>query len=320
LAKKNKDALKTPTMKDGSAPAMDITNSAGPSPYNHLLTALSYDWGQSRRNPFATLYRFFSYQWEQINESALEPKTNKTSHIPLLVLVIASFALTLMEYYGSSRDWNAFLKWLSTSETDWGPWAKEHVNAKYAYKELWGFGYWSMARFFGYVAVPCLGVWLFLRGEKVSSYGLSLKSAQSNAKLYITLYLMIAPVVFLASFTPGFQHTYPFYSQASRSWPDFLIFEFFYGFQFFSLEFFFRGFLLHSIKRYVGAYAIFIMLVPYCMIHFGKPLSETLGAIGAGIILGTLSLRTNSIWGGVGIHVAVAVSMDVCSMWQKGLL
>ena len=165
----------------------------------------------------------------------------------------------------------------------------------------------------------CIAVWLFT-GEKVSSYGLSLKSARSNAKLYLTLYLMIAPVVFLVSFTKGFQHIYPFYSQASRSWFDFLVFELVYGFQFFSLEFFFRGFLLHSIKRYVGAYAIFIMLVPYCMIHFGKPMPETLGAIGTGLILGTLSLRTNSIWGGVGIHVAVAVSMDVSSLWQKGLL
>lgn len=131
---------------------------------------------------------------------------------------------------------------------------------------------------------------------------------------------MIAPVVFLMSYTAGFQKTYPFYSLASRSWFDFLLFEAFYAFQFFSLEFFFRGFLLHSIKRYVGAYAIFIMIVPYCMIHFGKPMPETFGAIGAGIILGTLSLRTNSIWGGVGIHVAVAVSMDICSLWQKGFL
>ena len=34
------------------------------------------------------------------------------------------------------------------------------------------------------------------------------------------------------------------------------------------------------------------MIVPYCMIHYGKPLPETLGAIGAGLILGTLAMRT----------------------------
>ena len=317
-AKKRRDSKAPSTNGHAEAEPNPTPSPAPPAPYGHLIHALRYDWREQRRNPFGTLYRFFSHQWTQINEEALEPKTNKTSPIPLIVLVVASFSLTLMEYYGSSRHWNAFLKWLSTSGGEWGPWAKGILGGKY--KELWGFAYWSMARFFGYLVIPCLSVWLFLRGEKVSAYGLSFKSAQSHAKLYLTLYLMIAPVVVLASFTAGFQHTYPFYSQASRSWTDFLVFELFYGFQFFSLEFFFRGFLLHSIKRYVGAYAIFIMIVPYCMIHFGKPMSETLGAIGAGLILGTLSLRTNSIWGGVGIHVAVAVLMDVSAMWQKGLL
>ena len=56
------------------------------------------------------------------------------------------------------------------------------------------------------------------------------------------------------------------------------------------------------------------MIIPYCMIHYGKPLPETLGAIGAGILLGTIAMRTRSIWGGVIIHVAVAVTMDVLAL------
>jgi membrane protease YdiL (CAAX protease family) len=52
------------------------------------------------------------------------------------------------------------------------------------------------------------------------------------------------------------------------------------------------------------------MVVPYNMIHYGKTLSESLGAIFAGIILGTIALRTRSIWGGVFVHVAVALTMD----------
>ena len=56
------------------------------------------------------------------------------------------------------------------------------------------------------------------------------------------------------------------------------------------------------------------MIVPYCMIHYGKPLPETLGAIGAGLMLGTLAMRTRSIWGGVLIHVGVATTMDVLAL------
>jgi membrane protease YdiL (CAAX protease family) len=56
------------------------------------------------------------------------------------------------------------------------------------------------------------------------------------------------------------------------------------------------------------------MIVPYCMIHYGKPLPETFGAILAGLILGTIAMRTKSIWGGALIHIGVAMTMDVLAL------
>jgi phosphoglucosamine mutase len=41
-------------------------------------------------------------------------------------------------------------------------------------------------------------------------------------------------------------------------------------------------------------------------------------AIVAGLVLGVLSLKSNSIWLGVAIHFSVAITMDFCSLWQKG--
>jgi membrane protease YdiL (CAAX protease family) len=73
------------------------------------------------------------------------------------------------------------------------------------------------------------------------------------------------------------------------------------------------------LRRAMGAYAIFVMIVPYCMIHYHKPIAEVLGAIGAGIILGTLALRTRSIWFGVAIHISVALTMDIASLMHWGL-
>ena len=90
--------------------------------------------------------------------------------------------------------------------------------------------------------------------------------------------------------------------------------------QFFALEFFFRGFFLHGIKQRFGFYSVFVMMIPYCMIHFGKPFPETISAIIAGTALGILSLKSNNIWLGVFIHCSVAITMDICSLWQKGLL
>jgi hypothetical protein len=65
---------------------------------------------------------------------------------------------------------------------------------------------------------------------------------------------------------------------------------------------------------------VMAMVVPYCMIHFGKPWAECLAAILAGTVLGTLSLKTRSIWSGFLIHVTVAISMDLAALLQtRGL-
>jgi membrane protease YdiL (CAAX protease family) len=118
------------------------------------------------------------------------------------------------------------------------------------------------------------------------------------------------------SFDPEFQRYYPFYRQSHRSWIELVAWELLYAAQFFSLEFFFRGYWLTATRRALGSQAIFAMVVPYVMIHFGKPFPETLGAIVAGIVLGTLAMRTGSIWSGFLIHVSVAVSMDAASLLQ----
>ena len=102
----------------------------------------------------------------------------------------------------------------------------------------------------------------------------------------------------------------------TRSWYDFWTWEALYAAQFFSLEFFFRGFWLRAGKQGMGSHAIYAMVVPYCMIHFGKPFLETLAAILAGLFLGTLALRTRSIWSGFLIHVGVAISMDLAALAQ----
>jgi membrane protease YdiL (CAAX protease family) len=88
-------------------------------------------------------------------------------------------------------------------------------------------------------------------------------------------------------------------------------------FSFFSLEFFFRGFVLQTLKYSLGSMAVPVMVIPYTMIHFSKPLPECIGAIIAGLVLGFLSLKTNRIWGGVLLHVAVAISMDVLALWRN---
>jgi membrane protease YdiL (CAAX protease family) len=132
--------------------------------------------------------------------------------------------------------------------------------------------------------------------------------------IYAVMFVAFLPIVIIASVNESFRETYPFYRMANRSHVDLWSWEALYVAQFISLEFFFRGFLLEGLRRVIGSNAIFVMIVPYCMIHYGKPMPETFGAIGAGLVLGTLAMRTRSIWGGVLIHVGVAMTMDVLAL------
>jgi uncharacterized protein len=129
----------------------------------------------------------------------------------------------------------------------------------------------------------------------------------------------MVPIVFFVSGTSSFQQRYPiFQPEKGHLLPVFIFWQLAYFTQFVAVEFFFRGFMLHGLKKRFGYFSIFIMTIPYCMVHFGKPFGETIAAIIAGIVLGTLSLKSRSIAMGVFIHYSVAITMDLMALWREG--
>ena len=181
--------------------------------------------------------------------------------------------------------------------------------------------FWAVTRAIGFLLMPGLVILLVLRRPLVD-YGLRVRGILPHGWWYLAMLVLIAPAVVIASFTAQFQATYPFYrvDPGERLWPNFWIWELLYASQFVGIEFFFRGFLLHGLKRRMGFAAIWVSVVPYTMIHFEKPFAECLGAIVAGLVLGTLSLKTGSMWWGAAIHTAVAWGMDLLSLGHQGRL
>lgn len=234
---------------------------------------------------------------------------------PFVVLATAAVALTLLEYVGTAERASVGLSWLARRGGALG--AAAVAVGRGPFYELACYAYWGLACAVGYVLIPVLVLRRLRPGEPLASFGWSVRGLRGHGLTYLLLFLAVLPLVAAAALRPEFLRTYPFYALASRSLLDFLCWEAIYAVQFVSLEFFFRGFLLHTLKRDLGAHAIFVAVVPYCMIHFSKPLPETLGAIVAGIVLGTLSLRTGSVLGGAMLHVAVAVTMDLLALAQK---
>lgn len=238
-------------------------------------------------------------QWRAIDrETERGPdEGGHTSSYVLAVLVTCCVVLTLQEYLGDSA---RFARYYPHRPGD-------------RYWELKGFAWWSGWRVLGYVVIPMLVIAIW-PGQRIRDYHVSVRGFLRHFWIYAVMFLAILPAVIIASKTATFRHTYPFYRLANRSSFDLWAWEVLYAAQFVSLEFFFRGFLLQGLRRALGANAIFVMIVPYCMIHYGKPMAETFGAIGAGVILGTLAMRTRSIWGGVLIHIGVATTMDVLAL------
>jgi len=180
--------------------------------------------------------------------------------------------------------------------------------------------FWASARAVAYLVVPSLVIWFFLRG-RVRDFGFRAPvSWRSTFAIYGLMYAAVLPAVVFVSFQRSFQAKYPYYVPAADEpmWPFFWGWELLYALQFVGLEFFYRGFLVHGLKERLGFSAVYVMMLPYLMIHFGKPPAEALGSIVAGFVLGTLSLKTGSVWGGAALHIAVAVTMDLLALWHRG--
>lgn len=181
--------------------------------------------------------------------------------------------------------------------------------------------YWGLKVCLWYFIVPALVIKLVLR-QPLSDYGFARTGILKGLKTYVLLFGIMLPLIVYFSYNAHFQQTYPFYTfyEDQFSLKRLLVWEFVYALQFLGVEFFFRGFILHGLKKTAGFLAISAMVLPYCMIHFGKPLPETIGSIIAGYVLGYLSLKSNNIFPGMLLHISVAYTMDFLSLLHKGLL
>jgi membrane protease YdiL (CAAX protease family) len=265
------------------------------------------------------LDRLLLTPWRDLEAESEQLRAQRTGfdYRPLIALSLGAVCLTLMDYYGVTP---YFVRLLGRDGLLHGAADALRDSVFYEVQTLDGYrpgliqwAWWSAWRFLGYFVLPALCVKLVFR-EKLGDYGLTTARFSEHAWIYGLCYAVGLGCVAFASTQPQFLKYYPMYKSAYRSWADFLGWEVLYFVQFFSLEFFFRGFLLNACKSRFGAHGIFVAAVPYCMIHFGKPAIEAIGAILAGIALGTLSLRTRSILSGFLIHISVAITMDTAAI------
>mgnify|MGYP003389964490 CR=1 FL=1 len=233
----------------------------------------------------------------------------------VFAMVYAAFGLTCIFYFKDQNAAAAFFE--GTFLADFGSFITNSQD-----NNLPGLGWWVFIVTVFYFVLPVLIIKLVWRAD-LKDFGLKFSIEDGFWKLLAACTAIMLPITYLMSLTEGFAAKYPFlqiYNGEPYVGGTLIAWELIYFVQFFGLEFFFRGFLVHSLKPSLGLYSIFVMTVPYCMIHFSKPMPETLAAIAAGIFLGWLSCKNGSIWLGLILHCMVAFSMDIFALHAKGLL
>ena len=267
------------------------------------------------------VWLFFRSTWLELDYDAQRERqktlaAGKVDLRPALMFVIAGIVLTMQEYYGGRGTYDQFIRpWLAKQQAVY-----PKLVQLGRYDELYGYAWWSLTRVVGYVVIPFAVYKACFPKDSLLDMGLRLRGFRQHAWIYGLCLAVVVPSMLLVAKQPDFGTYYPFYKQSSRSWFDLIMWEGMYFAQFFALELFFRGIWLGSMRKSLGSMAIFSMCVPYAMIHYGKPYLEAHGAIVAGIVLGSLSMKTRSIYLGFLLHVTVALSMDLLALWQRKAL
>lgn len=175
------------------------------------------------------------------------------------------------------------------------------------YQYLYWFG--SEFVFFYLLLIPVI---LFLHRKKLRDFGVAAGDWRFGLKVSLLFYAVMLPILWVASASGSFQSVYP-HSQIVRSdWSLFLIYEAAFILYFIGWEFIWRGYMLFGLLPHTGAsVAVLAQMIPFVILHYGKPMPETFGAIAAGIALGALSIRTRSFWYAVLIHWSVMLTIDL---------
>lgn len=193
---------------------------------------------------------------------------------------------------------------------------KDYLDLK-IYEELYEYAYWMLSEFLIYFIIPIIIIKLIHKG-KLKEYGISFGDYKLGfAATGIFAFIMTA-VLWIVSSYPSIYNYYPMYKNSILSWERFFIFESLMLFYMIGWEYMWRGYALFGLKKSLGNYAVFVQMLPFVILHNGKPFLETFSSIFGGIIIGYFALRVGSFIYCAILHFYVIFTIDfICVLRHK---
>ncbi len=151
-----------------------------------------------------------------------------------------------------------------------------------------------------------LAILLSLR-EDPRRYGLGLGDVRRSVVLGLVATAATLPVIALVGALPAIRD---WYGPSMSTVGDVLLTN---VIDLVPSEFLVRGFLLFALVRAIGPFGVVVAVVPFVMVHIGKPDLEVISTLGGGLVFGWLNWRTGSIWASAAYHVAIQTTVIVAA-------
>lgn len=155
-----------------------------------------------------------------------------------------------------------------------------------------------------FAVLPLLTIVLILRKNPLD-FGLRPGNVKVWSLYVVATVIVAAPILYFASrsSTLSRYYTVPNFNVATYSVQTIIYL--------FAWEYIFRGFLLFGLKGKLKEASVLVQMVPFVLLHLGKPEIETLSTIITGIYFGWVAYRGNSFWPAFIIHVFINISFVI---------
>lgn len=212
------------------------------------------------------------------------------------------FPIILLAIDGAGQGFYGYMRWADEHGVTW--------TDKYYLRLVGSFMFRSI------FIVLMLCVFRKLTDGRIGLFGIT--RSTKYLRVYALVFLLLMPIFLLVSFTPQFLSYYPkmyidYYNGALgwERWQLIGVFEIFYANDFIGVEGMFRGALVIGMARWLGCRAVLPMALTYMCIHLGKPDLELCSSVIGGYLLGILAWRTRHLWGGIIIHLGIAMFFEL---------